>query len=255
MAEVDIGRLWSFCFCRFLCLYLVRDLPVVLIAGMRKPGAEDVRRAVRKSSSSKKAQKGVDEGAPAALPAPKRLCIGGAAPPTPKKPRADKGVMPPVPKKSRVDKGVEPGERSEAPLTEGVVDLTASPGARPKRVEADQGAPARPSAAVGPSEPGPSHLPSSTQVPLGAVGRDFTEAESLGEVSAFGDLAAAISLFQSILLPLDAAEMSYHSPTEIADSMFPALTWVSRPTWLFFCKYSRSVSDDNFFCCSLFTAD
>ena len=124
---------------------------------MRKPGAEDVRRAVRKSSSSKKALKGVDEGVPAALPAPKRLFIRGAMPPAPKKPRAGKGVAPPVPKEPRADKGVASGERGEVPLIEGVVDLMVPPEARPRRVEADQGAPTRPSSAAGPSEPGPSH--------------------------------------------------------------------------------------------------
>ena len=51
---------------------------------------------------------------------------------------------------------------------------------------------------------------------------------------AFGDLATAISLFQDILLPVDAAEMSECSLSEITDSMFPALTWVSRPALLFF---------------------
>ena len=50
---------------------------------------------------------------------------------------------------------------------------------------------------------------------------------------AFGDPATAISLFQDILLPADAAEMSECSLSEIADSIFPTLTWVSRPTSLF----------------------
>ena len=78
---------------------------------MRRPGAEDVRRAVRKSSS-KKVQKGADGGALAAPSAPKRLCIGEAAPPVPKKPWTDKGVSGPS------ERGVlvTLGERSGAPL-------------------------------------------------------------------------------------------------------------------------------------------
>ena len=92
--------------------------------------------------------------------------------------------------------------------------------------------PSRPSelGPLWPSEPGPSRPSSSVQTLLGAVGRDLTEAESLGEVSAFGDPATAISLFQSILLPVDVAEMSYHPPSEIVDSVFPTLAWVSRLT-------------------------
>ena len=205
---------------------------------MRKPGAEDVRRAVRKSSS-KKIQKGVDEGVSAAPPAPKRLRVGEATPPVPKKPRTDKGGLGPS------ERGALAmlGERGGEPLTGDVIDLTASPGFLPGRAEADQGAPARPPAVAEPgpsrpsepgpsrpSEPGPSRPSSSAQTPLGAVGRDLTEAESLGEVSAFGDPTAAISLFQSILLPVDVAEMSYHPPSEIVDSVFPALAWVSRLT-------------------------
>ena len=243
------GRHWSFVvlrFYRFLCLCLVRDLPVVLIAGMRKPGAEDVRRAMRKGSS-KKIQKGADGGALAAPSAPKRLHIGEAVPPVPKRPRTDKGVLGPSERGALATLG----ERGGAPLAGDVIDLTASPGFLPGGVEADQGAPARPPAVVEPrpsrpselgpsrlsepgpsrpSEPGPSRPSSSAQTPLGAVGRDLTEAESLGEVSAFGDPAAAISLFQSILLPVDVAEMSYHPPSEIVDSVFPALAWVSRLT-------------------------
>ena len=44
----------------------------------------------------------------------------------------------------------------------------------------------------------------------------------------------AISLFQSILLPADAAEMSQCSLSEITDSVFPTLAWVSRLTLLSF---------------------
>ena len=232
MAEVDIGCLWSLRFCRFLRLCLVRDPFVVLVAGMRKPEAEDVRRAVRKSSS-KKIQKGADEGALAAPPAPKRLRIREAAPPVPKKPRTDKGVLSP----SERGALAMSGERSGAPLTGDVVDLTASPGFFPRRAEADQGAPARPPAIAepGPSSPselGPSRPSLSTWIPLGAVGRDLTEAESLGEVSAFGDPEMAISLFQSILLPADTAEMSQCSLSKISDSVFSVLAWVSRLTLL-----------------------
>ena len=50
---------------------------------------------------------------------------------------------------------------------------------------------------------------------------------------AFEDPAIAISLFQDILLPADVAEMSACSLSEITDSMFLALTWVSRPALLF----------------------
>ena len=243
MAEVDIGCLWSLRFCRFLCLCLVRDPFVVLVAGMRKPRAEDVRRAVRKSSS-KEGKRGADGEAPAAPFAPKRLCIGEAAPPVPKKPRTDKGVL--GPSGRSVPDAL--GERDGALLTGDVVDLTTSSGLLS---EADQGVPARPPTVaqpgpprpseLGPSRPpgpgpsrpsvpGPSRPSSSARTPLEAMGRDLTEAESLGEVSAFGDPAAAISLFQNILLPADVAEMSCHSSSEIADSVFPALYWVSRPT-------------------------
>ena len=193
---------------------------------MRKPGAEDVRRAVRKSSS-KKARKEVDEGVPAALPAPKRLCIGGAALPASKKPRTDREV--PGPSERGAPSALD--ARVEVPLTGSTVDLTASPETRPRIKEADQGAPAKPPAVAGPSEPGPSRRQMLAQL-VQSVGRDFTEAESLGEVSAFGDSEAAESLFQSILLPADILEMSCHSATEITDSVFPALAWVSRPIWL-----------------------
>ena len=141
----------------------------------------------------------------------------------PKKPRTDKGVLGPS------ERGALAmlGECGGAPLTGDVVDLTASPGFLPGRAEVDQGAPARPPAVA---EPGPSRPSSSAQIPLGAVGRDLTEAESLGEVSAFGDPATVISLFQSILLPADVAEMSYYPLSKITDSIFPALAWVSRLT-------------------------
>ena len=235
--------LWFLRFCRFLCPRPVRDPFVVLVAGMRRPGAEDVRRAVRKSSL-KKGKTGADGEAPAGPSAPKRLCIGEAAPPVPKKPRTDKGV--PGPSGRSVPDAL--GERDGASQAEGVVDLATS-SVLPS--EAGQGAPARHPAVTQPgpprpSKPGPSRPPgpgpsrpsvpepsqpsSSAQIPPEAMGRDLTEAESLGEVSAFGDSAAAISLFQNILLPVDVAEMSGHPPSEIADSVFPALYWVSLPT-------------------------
>ena len=195
----------------------------LFIAGMRKPGAEDVRRAVRKSSS-KRALKEVDERAPAVLPASERLCIGGAAPPVTKKPRTDRGASGPS------ERGVQAasGARGKAPSTGSVVDLTTPSEVRPTTAEANQGAPAKLPAVAGPSEPGPSRRISAAQL-VRSVGRDFTEAESLGEVSAFGDSAAAASLFESILLPADVAELSCHSITEITDSVFPAMAWVSSP--------------------------
>ena len=195
---------------------------VLFIAGMGKPGAEDVRRAVRKSSS-KRALKEVDERAPAVLPASERLCIG-TAPPVTKKPRTDRGASGPS------ERGVQaaPGARGKAPSTESMVDLTAPSEVRPMTAETNQGAPAKLPAVAGPSEPGPSRRISAAQL-VRSVGRDFTEAESLGEVSAFGDSAAAASLFESILLPADVAELSCHSITEITDSVFPAMAWVSSP--------------------------
>ena len=219
-------------FCRFLCLCPVRDPFVLLVAGMRRPGAGDVRRAVRKSSLTK-SKTGADGEASAGPSAPKRPYLGEAAPPAPKRPRADKGVA----GSSGGSVSGALGEREGAPLTGGVVDLTTS-SVLPS--EAGQGAPARPPTVAQPgpprpSKPGPSRpsVPgpsSSAQIPPEAMGRDLTEAESLGEVSAFGDSAAAISLFQNILLPVDVAEMSGHPPSEIADSVFPALYWVSLPT-------------------------
>ena len=123
---------------------------------MRKPGAEDVRRAVRKMS--KKVPRGAGEGASAIPPVPKRLRIGEAAPPVPKKPRTDKEIL------GSSERGALAtlGERGEALLTESIVDLTASPNFCLGRAEVDQGAPARPSAMVGPLDPGLSCPSSST---------------------------------------------------------------------------------------------
>ena len=122
-------------------------------------------------------------------------------------------------------------------MTDSVVDLTVSPSFCPGGADVEQGAQARPSAAAGPSDPGPSRPSSSAQIPLGAGGRNLAEAESLGGSTAFEDPVTAISLFQNILLPVDAVEMSECSLSKIADSMFPALTWVSRSPLLssFYC--------------------
>ena len=212
---------------------------------MRKPGAEDVRRAVRKSSL-KKVRKEADGGALVVPSAPKRLRIGDAAPPVPKRLRTDRGVLGPFERSAPTMLG----ERDGASLTGDVVDLTTSSGLLSGGAEADQGAPTRPPSVAEPgpsrpsepgpsrpSVPGPSRPSSSAQIPLEAMGRDLTEAESLGEVSAFGDPAAAISLFQSILLPADVAEMSYYPLSEITDSVFLTLAWVSRLTRLLFCRY------------------
>ena len=148
---------------------------------MRKPGAEDVHRAVRKTS--KKVPRGAGEGTSATPSASKRLCIGEAAPPVPKKPRTDKGVS------GSSERGTLAmlGEHGEASLTESVVDLTASLSFCPGRAKVDQGAPTRPPAVAGPSDPGLSRPSSSAQIPAGAGGRDLTRAESLGEGTPFGD--------------------------------------------------------------------
>ena len=119
------------------------------------------------------------------------------------------------------------GGRGEASLTDSVVDLTASPSFCPGRAEVEQGAPTRP------SDPGPSHPSSSVQILVGAGGQNLTEAESLGEGTALGDPAMAISLFHSILLPADVEEVSQCSLTEITNSVFSALAWVSHLTLLF----------------------
>ena len=85
---------------------------------------------------------------------------------------------------------------------------------------------------AGPSGPGPSRPSSSAQIPPRIRGQNLAEAEPLGGGTAFGDPTTVISLFQDILLPADAAEMSECSLFEIANSMFPTLTWVSRPALL-----------------------
>ena len=102
----------------------------------------------------------------------------------------------------------------------------------------EQEVPVRTSAAAGPSGSGPSRPSSSVQDPPGTRGQKLAEAEPLGGATAFRDPATAISLFQDILLPADTAEMSVCSLSEIIDSMFPTLTWVSRPALLFSFHYS-----------------
>ena len=197
---------------------------------MKKPGAEDVRRTVRKTS--KKVPKGADEGASAIPPVPKRLRIGEAAPPVPKKPRTDKGAS----GSSKRSALATLGERVKALSVDGVLDLMASTSPHPERADTERGASARPStsAAVGPSDPGPSRPSTSAQIPVGAESQGPPDTESLGEGIALGDPATTISLFQSILLPADVEEVSQCSLTEITNSVFPALAWVSHLTLLFF---------------------
>ena len=194
---------------------------------MRKPGVEDVRRVVQRTS--KKVPRGADEGASAISPAPKRLCVGEAASSVPKKPRTDKGASGSSGKSAMAMLG----GRGETSMTDSVIDLTVSLSLHPRGAEVERGAQAKPSAAAGPLGPGPSHPSSSTQIPPRTRGQNLTEAKSLGGGTTFGDLATEISLFQDILLPADAVEMSECSLSEIADSMFSALTWVSRSTLLF----------------------
>ena len=128
------------------------------------------------------------------------------------------------------------GERGEASLVDGVHDLTASISLRFGRADTEHGALVRPSTSVvvGPSDPGPSRPLTSTQVPASTKSRDPSDTKSLRGGMALGDLATAIALFQSILLPADVEEMSQCSLTEITNSMFPALAWVSRLTLLSF---------------------
>ena len=189
MAEVDINHFWPLFSSLLDYLFSAHDCSLICHAGMRKPGAEDVRRVVRKTS--KKVPRGAGEGASAIPPAPKRLCIGEAAPPVPKKPWTDKEMS------GSSERGALAtlGERGEAPLTESIVDLTASPSFHSGRAEVDQGAPARPPTMAGPLDPGLSRPSSSTQISAGAGGRDLTGGESLGEGTTFGDPATTISLF------------------------------------------------------------
>ena len=126
---------------------------------MKKPGAEDVRRAVR-MSSSKKVPKGADEGALAVSSAPKRLRIGEAAPPVPKKPRTKEGASG-ASERSMV---AVLGEHGKASLAEDdVIDLTVPAHLRLGRIDEE---PVRPStsAAAKPSDPESSHPSGSAQV-------------------------------------------------------------------------------------------
>ena len=122
---------------------------------MRKPEIEDVWRAVRKTS--KKIPRGADEGAPSIPPAPKRPCVGEAAPLVSKRPRTDKGTSGSSGKSAMATLG----GRGETSMIDSVVDLTVSPGSRPGGAEVEQEAQARTSAAAGPSGPGPSRPSSS----------------------------------------------------------------------------------------------
>ena len=189
---------------------------------MKKPGVEDVRRAVRKTSS-KKVPKGADEGALAISSAPKRLRIGEAMPPVPKKSRTEKGASG-ASERSMV---AVPGERSKVLLADDdVIDLIALAHLHPGRTDEGSVRPST-SAAVGPSDPGSSRPLGSAQVPAEVGSQGPPDAEFLREGTALGDPATTIALFQSILLPADVEEMSQCSLTEITDSVFSALAWVS----------------------------
>ena len=158
---------------------------------MKKPGADDVRRAVRKTS--KKVPKGADEGASAIPPAPKRLRIGEAAPLVLKKPRTNKGAS----GSSERSALATLGERVEALSVDGILDLTASTSPRPGRADAERGASVRPStsATVGPLDLGPSRPSTLMQIPVGAGSQGPPDIESLGEGTVLGDPAMVISLF------------------------------------------------------------
>ena len=122
------------------------------------------------------------------------------------------------------------GERGEASsVDDGILDLTASTCLRLGRADTEHEEPARPStfAMVGPSDPGSSRPSISAQVSAGAESQGPSDIESLIGGSALGDPATAIALFQSILLPADVEKMSQCSLTEITNSMFLALAWVS----------------------------
>ena len=191
---------------------------------MKKPRAEDVRRAAWKTS--KKVPKGADEGASTISSAPKRLRIGEAVPPVPKKPRTEKGAS------GASEKSILAvlGERGEASSVDyGILDLTASTCLRPGRADTEHEEPVRPSTStvVGPSDLGSSRPSLSAQVSAGAESQGPSNIESLRGGTALGDPATAIALFQSILLPADVRKMSQCSLTEITNSMFPALVWIS----------------------------
>ena len=186
---------------------------------------------VRKTS--KKIPRGADEGASSIPPASKRPYVGEVAPPVPKRPRTDKGTPGP----SGKNVVIAAGGRGETSTTGGIVDLTVSPGSRPGGAEVEQEVPARTSAMAGPSDSGPSCPSTSVRDPPGSLGQKFAETEPLGGATTFRDSATAISLFQDILLPANAVEMSVCPLSEITDSMFPALTWVGCSASLFFSFY------------------
>ena len=157
---------------------------------MKKPEAEDVRRAVRKTSS-KKVPKGADEGALALSSAPKRLRIREAAPPVLKKPQTKEGASG-ASERSMV---AVLRERGKALLVEdGVIDLTAPTRLRLGRTDEE---PARPStsAVVGPSDLESSRPSGSTQVPAEAGSQGPPDVEFLRDGTVLGDPAMAIALF------------------------------------------------------------
>ena len=157
---------------------------------MKKPEAEDVRRAVRKSSS-KKVPKGADEGALAVPSTPKRLCIGEAAPPVPKKPRTKEGASG-TSKRSMV---VVLGERGKASLVEdGVIDLTTPARLRLRRTDEEPARPAT-STTARPSDPGSSHPSGSAQVLAKAGSQGPPDIEVSKDGTALGDPATVIALF------------------------------------------------------------
>ena len=119
------------------------------------------------------------------------------------------------------------GERGKVSLAEdGVIDLTVPARLRLGRTDEE---PTRPStsAAAGPSDPESSRPLGSMQVSTEAGSQGPLDAEFLRDGTALGDPAMAIALFQSILLPADVEEVSQCSLTEISDSVFSALAWVS----------------------------
>ena len=119
------------------------------------------------------------------------------------------------------------GERGKASLVDdGVIDLTTPARLHPGRT--DEGS-VRPStfAATGPSDLESSRPSGSAQVLAKVGSQGPPDAEFLREGTTLGDPAMAIALFQSILLPTDVEEMSQCSLTEIIDSVFSALAWVS----------------------------
>ena len=119
------------------------------------------------------------------------------------------------------------GDRGKASSAEdGIIDLTTPAHLCHGRIDEE---PVRPStyAAVRPLDPESSRPSGSVQVSTEAGSQGPPDAEVSRDGTALGDAAMAIALFQSILLPTDVEEMSQCSLTEIIDSMFSALAWVS----------------------------